>query len=287
MKLALALGVLAACGQQPDARRTDPTEPVGIADVIAAAAPVDYDGVITSRKTVVITAPFAGRVLALHVTPGQLVKAGDKIATLDDSELRANLTGALAEEKAAQSEAAAAGAEAGALRAQLGAQERLARAGYAPPISVVSARAALASKVAQAMASLSRGDVAKAKRTILEGQLAKTEIVAPHGGVVLMIRAKEGEAVTQGLPLARVFEPTDLLVRFAVPMKTGLRVGQAVEFRTDDRDEPVVATVERVARQEAPINFIIVEASIDGHRPDLTVASIGHVRITDRRGVTR
>ena len=105
---ALLLAVTAtACGS-PEAQpqEPDPMQATQVAAAPAPAAPADYIGVITSRRTQVISAGFRGRIDKLYIQPGQHVKAGDAIAKLDATELLAKLEGAKASAAAARGSSA-------------------------------------------------------------------------------------------------------------------------------------------------------------------------------------
>ncbi len=252
----------------------------------------EFVGVVTSRRSEVIPAAFSGRILRMNVHPGQRVHAGDSIAKLDDTDLKSQIAGLIAEEKAARASSGASGAMAAAARVKLTAEKRLVAIGASARISITNATAEVNSQGAQAAAAASQGGVARAKREVFERQLAKADVTSPLDGVVMMVRAKEGEVPQPGTPLARVFDPRDLIIRFAVPkeFRAQLVLGKRVELRIDGVDRAVWATIERMADEEAPINFTVVEADIDDSKlgPDeVQVASVGRVRIADARGVKR
>jgi multidrug resistance efflux pump len=108
-------------------------------------------------------------------------------------------------------------------------------------------------------------------------------------GIVTNIKAHVGDVPPIGTPLARVFDPSQLIIRFAVPKehRTAVALGQRVELLVDG-GRPIGATVTNISgAQEPPINFTVVEADIDDSkipRTDISVASAGRVRIADARG---
>ena len=115
------------------------------------------------------------------------------------------------------------------------------------------------------------------------------KIAAPLDGVVTNLKAHEGEVASVGTPLARVFDPSDLIIRFAVPRdhRADIAIGQRVELAVDGDPRRVPAIVTSISgAQEPPINFTVVEADIDDAKlapGQLTVASVGRVRIADAR----
>jgi hypothetical protein len=108
-------------------------------------------------------------------------------------------------------------------------------------------------------------------------------------GIITNIKAHVGSVPPIGTPLARVFDPSQLIIRFAVPKehRATVALGQRVELLVDG-GRPIGATVTNISgAQEPPINFTVVEADIDDSktpRTDITVASAGRVRIADARG---
>jgi RND family efflux transporter MFP subunit len=249
----------------------------------------DFPGVVTSRNSKVVPAEFQGRVERLSTFAGQKVRAGDPIAKLDDTELKSKIQSAKHNESAARADAGAAGAQAFAARLQYQRDSRLGRKGYVAQSTVDNARAQLGSLGAQSGAHLERADSFKAERARLEELVTKAQVVAPFDGVVMMVKVKEGEMAQQGTPIARVFDPRDLLVKFAVPKEHRHLVapGKRVELRIDGVARPVWATIERIADEEPPINFAVVEADIDDSKlgPDeIRVTSQGRVRLADASG---
>jgi len=245
---------------------------------------------VTSRKSSVISAQVQARIEKLNIHRGQLIKAGEPVARLDKTELETKLAQAQSSEKSALMEAGAFGAQASALRQSMIAETRLHKLGVSSAMAVSNARAQYAQVGGQGGAAMARAITAKAAREQSEKDLAKAEIVAPIDGIVTNIKAREGEIAQVGTPLARVFDPSDLILRFAVPRehRGALVLGQRVELAVEGDQRTVWATVTNISgAQEPPINFTVVEADIDDSKlapGELTVASVGRVRIADARG---
>jgi RND family efflux transporter MFP subunit len=279
-----------ACGA-PDLTPTgpSPTEVTQPRTVKVPAARPEFAGVVTSRKSSVIASQVAARIEKLAVRPGQLIKAGDLVAKLDDTEVKTRLEAARSDERSAQMTAGSYGAQASALHKKMIAESRLERLGVSSPIAVTSARAEYASVGSQGGAAMAKALSAKASREQAEKDLARTVIVAPMDGIVTNIKAHVGDVAPIGTALARVFDPSQLIIRFAVPRehRAEITLGQRVEL-TVDGGRPIGATVTNISgAQEPPINFTVVEADIDDSkipRTEITVASAGRVRIADARG---
>jgi RND family efflux transporter MFP subunit len=241
---------------------------------------------VTSRNTKVVAAEFPGRVDRIQIFNGQRVRAGDPIALLDDSELKAQIESARQNELAARADAGAAGAQAFAAQRAFERDARLGKRGYVSRGQIDNSRAQSASLGAQSGAHTFRAESYKAERNRLEGLVAKAQATAPIDGVVMMVKLNEGEMAQKGTPLARVFDPKDLIMKFAVPKEHRHLVapGKRVELRIEGVERSLWATVERIADQEPPINFSIVEADIDDSKlnPDeVRLTAKGRVRIAD------
>jgi RND family efflux transporter MFP subunit len=258
-----------------------------------APPPIEFVGVVTSRKSSVITAQVAAPLVKFNVHAGQLVKAGELIAKLDETELQTRLAAAQANEKAARMEAGALGASASAAHQTVINETRLGNYGASSRTAINNARAELARIQATGAAAAARAMTARAEREQAEKNLAKCEIYSPLDGIITNIKAAVGQSPTIGTPLARVFDPADLIIRFSVPREQhdAVKLGQRVELVPEGGGQKVVATVTNVSgAQEPPINFTVVEADIDDAklaRSELTVASVGRVRIADARGAKR
>lgn len=279
-----------ACGAaDPNPTGPNPTEVTQLRAVQAPAARPEFSGVVTSRKSSVIAAQVAARIEKLNVRPGQLIKAGDLVAKLDDTEVKNRLEAARSEEKSAQMTAGSYGAQASALHKKMIAETRLQRLGVSAPMAVASARAEYASVGSQGGAAMAKALSAKASREQAEKDLARTVIVAPMDGIITNIKAHVGDVPPIGTALARVFDPSQLIIRFAVPKehRATVALGQRVELLVEG-GRAIGATVTTISgAQEPPINFTVVEADIDDSkipRTDITVASAGRVRIADARG---
>ena len=255
--------------------------------------PVEFTGVVTSRRSSVIASQVQGRIEKLSIHTGQLIKAGELVAKLDETELKTKLDQARGQELSARMEAGAYGAQQSGLRKKWRAETQLLKKGATSPMAVATAHAEVLSVGGQGGAAMARAISAKAAREQSEKDLAKAQIFSPLDGVVTNIKAHEGEVAQVGTPLARVFDPSDLIIRFAVPKdhRSEVRLGQRVELAVEGNPRPVWATVSNISgAQEPPINFTVVEADIDDTKlapGELTVASVGRVRIADARGVKR
>jgi RND family efflux transporter MFP subunit len=283
--------ITACAAPDPAPTEPSPTEVTQTRTVKAPAPAPEFTGVVTSRKSSVISAQVQGRIEKLNIHTGQSVKAGELVAKLDQTELETKLAQAKANEDAALKEAGGYGAQASALHKTMAAESRLLKLGVSSRIAVSNATGQYAQVAAQAAAAMARATTAKAAREQSEKDLLRSAIAAPIDGIVTNIKAHEGEVAQIGTPLARVFDPSDLIIRFAVPKehRNQIQLGQRVELSIEGDKRLVWATVTNISgAQEPPINFTVIEADIDDSKlapGELTVASVGRVRLADARRV--
>lgn len=236
---------------------------------------VTVQGALLADEDAVIGSKIAGRVATVNVDLGSIVKKGDRLVTLDRSELdlqvklaEAQLQQACAAiglkayedetkldyknappvqlEQALVDEAEAAVNRAKALlptRAITGseydtlvAQMRAAKARYNSALNGVSTQVA--------MIGVRRTELSLAKQLV-----ADSETVAPFDGVVEARRVSPGEYVSLGQPLISLVRAERLRFTAGVPeSKAGeIKPGQRVEIRITGAEAPLVTEVTRVS----------------------------------------
>jgi RND family efflux transporter MFP subunit len=176
--------------------RVAPVQAQNAAGAAGAAPVLDASGYIVARRQATISAKAAGRLDHLLVAEGQRIKAGQLIASLDDSTVRAQLNQALAQ---LQSMRGAMGMEqVGYAHAQreLERKKTLAAAQFVSPAEVDAAVNALA--VAKARVETARANVEVAQRAGDVARLAldDTMVRAPFSGTVTVREAQPGEIVS-------------------------------------------------------------------------------------------
>lgn len=247
----------------------------------------EFVGVVTTRRSEMIPTPFTGKMLRVDIKPNQRIRKGDQLAKLDENDLKTDIAALTADERAQRS----ASGEGGARSAQAMEEwKRMKRAG-----TRVFSEMAIRAKYAEAMAGGASGGAAseqaksiRIKREGLERQLSQSSVVAPFDGVVLSVKAREGQLTQKGEPIARVFDPSDLLFRFAVPKEHRKKIaeGARVQLKIEGVDRLIWATVERIADEEAPLNFAVVDADIDDSKlapGEIQITSAGRVTLADNK----
>ena len=251
----------------------DPFAAQGELKAAPAPEPLVLHGVITSARTEIVVAEFDAKVDEVLVTGGQRVVAGQTLARLDDSQLRQRVEGARQATNAARAEAAKAAYAVADARRNLQTERKLFQRGAQARLAVSSASSSLSASGAAAGAASSSAKSSQFQLAELEQQLASAVIKAPIGGVVTMIKVKQGEMAQRGTRVARVFDPSDLQVRFEVPRghRGELAVGTTIEVTIEGYDQPLRAKVIDLSGDlEAPLQFAVGTADIDdtGLSPD-------------------
>lgn len=260
------------------------TAPVHAAAPAVAPKAPEFVGVVSSRVSKVITADFEGSVQNLPIHNGQNVKQGEVVATLDDTELKHKLDQAKGAQASAKGQLARAGAAYSNARRQATMERRLIRSGAAAPEAFRNAMAQAGQYGADGEAA--KGELERANSQIaeLQGLLAKAGVKSPLDGVIADVKVKEGQLARKGEPIARVFDPDQLIVRFAVPSSDVnlFKLGTNVELVTSDNNRVVPASVRSKDDDHDPsIDYTVFEAAIDpNYRIDeIRVGDNGHVRI--------
>jgi membrane fusion protein (multidrug efflux system) len=285
MKRLLSTVLLAACGTaDPPPAQPDPAAAITPAPVEAPAERPDFPGVITARKSEVIPADFNGKLEKILVHQRQRVKKGEIVAKLDAVDLRTQAAQLLAQEQSASAQAGAYAATARAAAAAAKTEQRLYDRGFQSRNATISANARLAEARGQIGAAAEQAKASRVQRLQIEEQIKKSELPAPIDGVITILKGQAGEMLQRGMSIARVYDDSDLIIKFAVPKEQRhlVKEGGRVELRVAGSDAPIWARIERITDQEPPLTFTVVEADIDDTklRPDeLQVASEGRVRI--------
>jgi len=230
-----------------------------------------------------------GRLLALAVSEGDTVHAGDTLAVLDRGEVAADLEAQIAQADRAKAQARdlASGsrpAEVTMARAELAAAEaerrladtefqraeRLARSQAIAQSELDQARARADATAARARAASEQlrmqeqgfrrnqvaaaSDAARAAMATLAGARSRAgELVlrAPRDGVVLLKNFEVGEVVTPGVPVVTLGDPESLWIRvyIAAPELPSVRIGSTAQVRPIGSKQTYPGRVVSIATQ--------------------------------------
>jgi RND family efflux transporter MFP subunit len=250
---AIGMSSAAACGSPEhaadDGRR--PAVPVATARaaMVDVADRLEAGGVVVARESAVVASRMVAPVVAVRVTAGDRVRAGDVLVTLDDRDVAAHARQAGAALTAAEQGLATAQADAAAAQAE----QKLAAAWHsriaalharksATAQELDEAEARLASANARAAAAQSRidgaGSAVAASRNAAEAASVSESFAvlrAPFDGIVTERLTDPGNLASPGSPLLRIDAAGERRVEVSVDeARVGyIRPGDRVEVLVD------------------------------------------------------
>lgn len=193
-------------------------------------------GALVPAQTAVIAAPFTARVTAVNVSEGDRVSAGQILARLDDSQLRAQLAQASANYQGTQSSRLQAKISLDNAALTLARTQSLYNEGAVSRSDLDNAQKAYdLAKNQYSSSSSATADAALATVNSIRVQIANAQIKSPFSGVVLSRNINAGENVTLGTNLLSVADMSSLKLRGTVPQEAlpYIKVSDPVELQVD------------------------------------------------------
>jgi RND family efflux transporter MFP subunit len=163
------------------------------------------EAIVEAGRESTLAAQVAGRILALTVDAGDVVKQGQMLARIDDSEARNSIAGTQAQ--VAQAEANLVNAKASYERTK-----QLVARKFVSASALDKAQADY--HAAQAQVDAAKADVAQSSTT-----RGFASITAPFSGLVSARLAQVGEMASLGRPLLTMFDPATLRVVANIPQE--------------------------------------------------------------------
>ncbi|HEX2200331.1 MAG TPA: efflux RND transporter periplasmic adaptor subunit [Burkholderiales bacterium] len=192
-------------------------------------------GTLTPLVEAAVKAKVPGQLVEVTVREGEQVTAGQVLARIDPTDLRARVAAREAEVAAARSQLELA-------RQTLRQQQVLASKGFISKNALQNAQSGF--EVAQARLRTARADLALAQE-----ELDHAVLRAPFDGTVAARLAEPGERVAVDAPVLRLVDLSRLALQAPVPAESigEVRVGQQVSFRVQGFGEREFAgKVERI-----------------------------------------
>ena len=224
LAVSAALLALAACGGEPEAEAAAPTAvSVGTENIVVVepdriqAGPL-ISGSLEAEEQAAIRAEVGGAVLEVYAEEGEAVRRGERLARIEDTEVRDAYLSAQTAIRSAEN--ALEVAQRDAERSQT-----LADAGAIAGRDLELARTQLSN--AQAQSAQAQAQFAAARE-----RLDATRVASPITGIVSQRATNAGDIVTPGAALFTVIDPGSMELRASVPSQalSELRVGTPVEF---------------------------------------------------------
>jgi RND family efflux transporter MFP subunit len=204
LMLASALA-LAGCNAQGEASREAPPRPVLVAEVHYAPRDADrvLPGVVKARIETDLGFRIAGKIARRFVDTGAIVKKGEPLAALDDSDLRLQVEQAEADLSAAKSAREQ-------QEAELVRVETLRRQGWSAAADFDKIKAA----ADQARATFTRAERAA---TLARDALSYATLDADADGIVTATLAEPGQVVAAGAPIVHLAHKGEKEAGVAIP----------------------------------------------------------------------
>jgi RND family efflux transporter MFP subunit len=198
-------------------------EPVPTLELQASAvsAGMEFDGVIEPVRQSTVSAQSTGRIVALLVKAGDRVRAGQLLATIDDSETQTGVQRSQAQLNQTDAE----------LRnAQLNLQRTrdLQARGFVSQAALDMAE----TQFKGAQAGREQADAQSRQSALAQGH---TRVIAPYDGWVLLTQVQAGDLALPGKPILTVYAPQPLraVVQLPISRAEATRSGQ-VQVQVSD-----------------------------------------------------
>jgi RND family efflux transporter MFP subunit len=218
--------LFAACNGYKHSAGNAPDLPAAAVQTQAAAsqphiATEEVVGTVRSKLRAAVEPKVSGRVLEYTAVPGEMVKAGDLLATLDAREVQARLDQA----KAVLDQA----------RRDFARQEKL---------IVTNATTRQEFDAAEARVKVGEAAVSEA-----ETMMSYARVTAPFDGVVTRKLADVGDLAMPGKPLLEIEAPTDLRFEADLPetLLGSMKLGAKMKVKVASAADPLEAVVSEIA----------------------------------------
>ncbi|HJV59721.1 MAG TPA: efflux RND transporter periplasmic adaptor subunit [Albitalea sp.] len=163
---------------------------------MAAGAVLQATGYVTARRQATVSTQITGTLTQVLIEEGDHVKAGQVLARLEDSALRASLNAAQANVQAAQAQVTQAQAQLAQAEGDARRQNELVASGMTTRQAAEQARTAVASAAALLEARRREADAARAQLAQAKVSYDFTFVRAPFSGVITEKAAQVGEIVS-------------------------------------------------------------------------------------------
>lgn len=255
----------------------DPAAAPGALEVPA----IELVGVVVARDVVEVAARAAGRITAIPAQLGDRVERRAVLASLDDRDLRDELTQAQAVTRALTAERDNADSELAEAR------ERRARAEHLSYVisdqELASARYQEKYAESKLQSTRARLDEQQTRVSILARSIEEAQIRAPFDGLIAARYIGPGTMVSAGTPIVRIVSSGDVRVRFAIPEALGGQVRVGLPIAIDVEAAALTGTVDKIAPEvDAASRMIVAEARVvvpDGLPETALTGRVARVRV--------
>ncbi len=241
----------AALGASAAALDLSPAD-VAVATRAELVTTLELSGSLKAVDSAMVKAKIATEVRDIMVREGDVVRAGQLIARLDDTEVRWRL-------RQAEDQVAAAQAQVDIARRQLANNKALVEQGFI-------SQTALETSTSNASGALASLQAARAAAEITRKAVNDTEVRAPLSGLVSQRLAQPGERVALDARLIEIVDLSRIELEAAVTPDdlASLQVGQAARLQVDGVAAAVSARVARInPSTQAGTRAVMVYLAVD------------------------
>ena len=162
----------------------------------ATRSVLDATGYVTARRIATVSAQVTGQVETVLIEEGMEVAEGQVLATIDDTEWRAQVALAEAQRDAARSQLAEIRAQLQQAKKDLARQQELVGRGLASQAAVDAAATQVDALAARLESAATGVDVAQRSLELSRVRLGNTVIRAPFAGIITVKAAQPGEMIS-------------------------------------------------------------------------------------------
>jgi RND family efflux transporter MFP subunit len=263
----LSGAIYAFWNQKPVVEVTVARKPVGAG---GREALLNASGYVTPRRRATIAAKITGRVTGVFFDEGTVVKEGQLLATLDDSDAKRALDSAKADRDSSQAAIADLQVQLRNARIELGRAEKLQAAGVQTQEQLDNARTSADSLVAKIDLAKAQVDAAQARIQEAQQAVDNCTIRAPFAGIVVSKDAQVGEMVS---PISAGGGFTRTGIATVVDMNSNeieVDVNEAFIARVKD-GQPVTAVLDAYPDWEIPSKVRTIIPTADRQKATVKV----------------
>ena len=204
--------------------------PVSVMRVAETELPhiIDVKGTVESKSTVMLSSMMPGRITNVYVSSGQVVRAGQVLAEVDNEAIKRGI-----EEVKVQLDFA---------RTLYEKQKRVFEQKAGSEIQYLTAKNQL--------------DALERRMESLREQLAMSRITAPRSGICDNVTAKVGEMAAPGMPLMMLVNMSDVrvIVDVSEAFVSSINVGDKATIAFTETPETITTTIKSVSKVLNPLN---------------------------------
>lgn len=266
-----AFGLLSACDGEPEAtapERVRSIKPYYVSEP-AGGEVRRVSGTIAAAKTSALSFAVSGKVATVTVNPGDRVKAGQVLATLDPKRFDLNV-------RAEKSQLSSARASYADKKAELDRQRQLFKKGWV-------AKAAIDRAVAAFDAAAGDLNLARSRVGSVEKDRADTVLRAPFDGVIATRDVEPFEEITAGKMLFLINSEAALEVDVSVPDNIVSRISVGTPVTVKVSTVPgcgCTGRITEVGTSSGSANTVAVKAALLLQRPGLLPGMSAEVSIS-------